>query len=98
MINLAEVSVALIAVTAQFKTQNHAFSPILVPNYNLSETVRDLTRISLQFLSNSQARLLVSSFYLSSFYPVVWLTLQRPQTFDTRMYRPLRKGDLATNL
>lgn len=42
------VLVAFIVATAQSEIQNHLFSSILVSNYDLFGTARDLTRFSLQ--------------------------------------------------
>lgn len=55
---------ALPATTAQFETQKHAFSSILIPNYALSGTARDFTIIPLQFISISHRGFLFSSNYL----------------------------------
>lgn len=63
-IHITNVLVVLLAAKAQFETRKNAFFPILIPNYDLSETICNLTRISLQFYSSSQSLLFISPLFL----------------------------------
>lgn len=66
-ININNVLVAFPAAAPQSETPDHAFSCILVQNYDLSGAAPDLTHLSLQFISD----LPIFPFLL---YPVVQST------------------------
>lgn len=61
--HLTNVLVAFPAATVQSETQEHVFSRILVSNYDLYGTARDMTCLSRQSISPLQSRLLVSHFF-----------------------------------
>lgn len=62
-IHLFSVLLTFSAATTQSETQKHAFPRIQVPYYELCGTARDLTHLSLQVISISQNRFLVSPFH-----------------------------------
>lgn len=98
MIQISNLFVTLPAAKAQFETKTHTVYRILVKNYDFFRTTRDLTRISLQFISVSHSCLLA--------YPIYLLLSIKSRRVRYNYCRLLirglidycEKGDLTTNL